>query len=227
MRRFRPSPAMVVALLALFVSLSGAAYAAGLIGTGDIKDGAVTTPKLHNGAVTALKLHGNAVNSPKVVDNSLTGNDVDESTLGIVPNALNAQKLQGFQAADFVRAGTVLFGTAPINSNSNLPLFSSPLVGMGLETDGDADQNSQLAVINNNSSGNLIGTPFTKAGAGSAFGVTANGVLQVGPASGAANDFLDMVVTDAGHPGKSIWVHCLFKPSSGVPTAFCWGITAT
>lgn len=42
----RPSPAILIALLALFVSLSGSAYAVNQIGTKQIKNGAVTKPKL-------------------------------------------------------------------------------------------------------------------------------------------------------------------------------------
>ena len=124
-RRLRPSPSMAVAMLALLVSLSGVAYAGGLIGTNDIENGAVTTPKLHNGAVTKLKLHGNSVNGSKVVDETITGNDVNESTLGTVPNA---QKLQGFEPDDFTRAGTVLSGQGSITASTPQSLFSSSLV---------------------------------------------------------------------------------------------------
>lgn len=46
MRRFVPSPAMVVALVALLVALSGSAYAALKIGTANIKDNAVTAKKI-------------------------------------------------------------------------------------------------------------------------------------------------------------------------------------
>jgi hypothetical protein len=54
----RPSPAMLVALLALFVSLGGSAYAAltlpnNSVGTMQLMHGAVTGAKLHAGAVTA------------------------------------------------------------------------------------------------------------------------------------------------------------------------------
>jgi hypothetical protein len=54
----RPSPAMAVALLALFISLGGGAYAAILlprnsVGTLQLRNGAVTNAKLHSGAVTA------------------------------------------------------------------------------------------------------------------------------------------------------------------------------
>jgi hypothetical protein len=51
---------MLVALLALVVSLSGVGYAASQIGTADIENGAVTTPKLHKGAVTIKKISPDA-----------------------------------------------------------------------------------------------------------------------------------------------------------------------
>src|SRR5215217_6427885 len=79
--RFRPSPALVISLIALFVSVSGVAWAAATIGTNDIKNGAVTTQKLHNnsvntqklvdGAVSAAKLQNNAVNAPKIASGAV------------------------------------------------------------------------------------------------------------------------------------------------------------
>ena len=56
LRRLRPSPAMVVASIALFVAIGGMAYAAVKIGTHNIKDGAVTKPKLHANAVVSQKV---------------------------------------------------------------------------------------------------------------------------------------------------------------------------
>jgi len=104
--RPRPSAALVVAILALFVSLSGTALAAVVISSnhqvaahtiaganapsGDNKNlipGSVGSGDLHAGAVGAAQLATNAVTSTKVAADSLTGADVKESTLGIVPNA--------------------------------------------------------------------------------------------------------------------------------------------
>jgi hypothetical protein len=62
----RPSAAMLVALIALCVSLGGSAYAAlilpkGSVGTLQLKNGAVTGAKLQNGAVTASKVKAHSL----------------------------------------------------------------------------------------------------------------------------------------------------------------------
>jgi hypothetical protein len=80
------SYANIVSTLCLFILLGGAAYA----GT-QIPNGSVGPDKLKAEAVTKAKLHANSVNSKKVVDGSLTGNDIDASTLGKVPAATDAE----------------------------------------------------------------------------------------------------------------------------------------
>src|SRR5919197_3621150 len=75
-RRGRPSPALVISLIALFVSISGIGYAAATIGTSDIKSGAVTSSKLHKRAVTTKKIKDDAVNGSKVENHSITGLDI-------------------------------------------------------------------------------------------------------------------------------------------------------
>jgi hypothetical protein len=61
-----PSPAMVVACLALLVALSGTGYAisvlpAGSVGTAQLKDNAVTYTKIANGAVTSEKVRNRSL----------------------------------------------------------------------------------------------------------------------------------------------------------------------
>jgi hypothetical protein len=56
MRLRKPSPAMLVALLSLFVALGGSSYAAlqiprGSVGTKQLKNGAVTSPKVKNNSL--------------------------------------------------------------------------------------------------------------------------------------------------------------------------------
>lgn len=65
-----PSPAMAVAITALFLALGTGAYAAV-----KLPSNSVGAAQLKRGAVTAAKLHANAVTSIKVKDRSLLGVD--------------------------------------------------------------------------------------------------------------------------------------------------------
>lgn len=77
-----PSPAMLVALLALFVALGGSAFAVSRVGTKQLKKGAVTTAKIRNGAVTTAKLGAGAVTGAKVRANSLGGSRLFDGSVG-------------------------------------------------------------------------------------------------------------------------------------------------
>src|SRR5829696_4687660 len=59
--RLRPSPAIVVSALAVFLTLGGIGYAASKIDTNDIKTGAVTKKKLHKNAVTSKKVKNHSL----------------------------------------------------------------------------------------------------------------------------------------------------------------------
>jgi hypothetical protein len=63
----RPSPAMIVACMALLVSLGGTSFAAAT----QLAKNSVGTAQLKNNAVTNPKIRNNAVNSAKVANRSL------------------------------------------------------------------------------------------------------------------------------------------------------------
>ena len=68
MRRIKPpSPAMVVAMVALFIALGGAGYAAV-----SIPRNSVGTSQLRNFAVTPVKIQNNAIKTNKLRDNAVT-----------------------------------------------------------------------------------------------------------------------------------------------------------
>jgi len=85
--RHRPSPAMVVACIALGVALTGTGVAAvtalapNSVGTVQIKANAVTAAKLKNANVTGAKIARNAVTGSKVLNGSLTASDFDAASL--------------------------------------------------------------------------------------------------------------------------------------------------
>lgn len=100
--RRRPSPALVISLIALFVSLSGVSYgvATGFIDSREIKNNTVRsldlrnndirTRDLRNNEVRGLDIRNSTVQGRDVALNTLTGDDVRESSLGKVPSATAA-----------------------------------------------------------------------------------------------------------------------------------------
>jgi hypothetical protein len=77
-KRFQPSPAFVIAMIALLVAMSGTAVAAGLAAN------SVKSKQIANGQVKNPDLGANAVGGGKVKDSSLSGLDLlDGSVLGI------------------------------------------------------------------------------------------------------------------------------------------------
>jgi hypothetical protein len=79
MRRFLPSPAMVVAVIALVMSLSGGAYALVITGK-SIKNGSITNKDVRNRTLTGNDMRKDSVG----------GGAIDEATLGPVPSAFLA-----------------------------------------------------------------------------------------------------------------------------------------
>jgi hypothetical protein len=91
--RLRPSPAAVIAVIALVFAVSGVAVALpgkNSVATKDIKKNAVTAAKIKNGNVTEPKLGEGAVTTGKLGSDAVTGAKVNEATLGKVPSATTA-----------------------------------------------------------------------------------------------------------------------------------------
>jgi hypothetical protein len=98
----RPSPALVISLIALFVSLSGVSYgvATGFIDSRELKNNQVRsvdlrnndvrTRDLRNNEVRGIDIRNSTVQGRDVALNTLTGDDVNESRLGKVPSAAAA-----------------------------------------------------------------------------------------------------------------------------------------
>jgi hypothetical protein len=78
-RRFLPSPAMVVALIALVMSLGGSAYAL-----------VITGKSIKNGSVTGKDIRNRSLSGNEVRRDRLGGGSIKESTLGPVPVAVLA-----------------------------------------------------------------------------------------------------------------------------------------
>ena len=121
-----PSPAMVVAIIALVLATAGSAFAVkksvevppNSVGSKQLKPRAVTTGKIANGAVS----------SGQIVDHSLTSADINVHALGTVPSAATATQtgdagtVTGHSAG--CPGGTTLIRGICFDSSSNPPVKS-------------------------------------------------------------------------------------------------------
>jgi hypothetical protein len=170
--RRRPSPALVVASIALFIALTGtgvaavAALPANSVGTAQLKANAVTSTKIKNAAVTNAKLGLNAVTGSKVLDQSLTSADFAEGQLPAGPQGpagpAGAPGVSGYQQVKV---------QSPNDSNPTKKLTVScpsgkKALGVGLQISGDGKRyvasNGAYPASDSSWSGEaeeLVGTP--------------------------------------------------------------------
>ena len=102
-----PSPALVIALVALFIALGGTSYAAvtlpkNSVGAKQLKKNAVTGVKIKNGAVTAGKINPAGLTVPTATH----AGSADSATSAT--SATNSSQLGGVAAAHYMRPGATL-----------------------------------------------------------------------------------------------------------------------
>ena len=133
MRIQRPSPALVISCIALFVALGGVGYAAatGSIDGREIKNNAVATKDVKNNDIRGRDIRRSTIAGSDVAFNTLTGADINESSLGKVPsagqadNAATAGRATSAGSADTVGGNRVRTFSRGIPNNTPTP---QPLV---------------------------------------------------------------------------------------------------
>ena len=148
--RRRPSPALVVACVALVVALGGTSYAAfnvpkNSVGTKQLKNGAVTTSKIKAGAVSASDLNTSGLTVPSALhansaDSANHAGSADSATSAT--NATTANSATSAQTANVANElGTVSYVTATfsVSANSTNPFAatatcpaSTTVIGTGI-----------------------------------------------------------------------------------------------
>lgn len=125
-RALLPSPAMVVAIIALVMASAGSAFA--VKKSTELPPNSVGSKQIKPKAVTTGKIANNAVKSADIVDHSLTGDDINVKALGTVPSAANADQtgnagtITGHAAA--CPGGTTLIRGVCFDSASSGPVAS-------------------------------------------------------------------------------------------------------
>jgi hypothetical protein len=114
---WRHSPALIVSLIALFVALGGSVYAAkkARIDGRAIRTKSIPGNRLKPGSIAANRLKPGVLGNAKIAT-PLTGADINELTLGQVPNAAHADFADAAQSA--VDAQTALNAVNAIDAKT-------------------------------------------------------------------------------------------------------------
>jgi hypothetical protein len=132
--RRRPSPALVISMVALFVSLSGVSYgvATGFIDSReiknneirsiDIRNNEVRTRDLRNNEVRGIDIRNSTVQGRDIALNTVTGEDVKEDTLQKVPSALLADSATSATTADGVKTLAIVPRTTMVEGAPDITL---------------------------------------------------------------------------------------------------------
>jgi hypothetical protein len=91
-----PSPALVIACVALFVSLGGVSYAVATIDSGDIVNGSIRNRDFREGTLRGNESKPDGFGPKAIKEQALDASKLDASKLGPVPNANIAQGLGRF-----------------------------------------------------------------------------------------------------------------------------------
>ena len=159
-RKFRPSPAMAISVVALFLALAGTAFAApkflvrsaniadGTVRTVDLRDNAVTSPKIADATVTAADLGTDSVGSDEIAKDAVKSDEIAE-------NAVTSSEV----APDSLTAGDLAVGSVTSSEIANQTI--------------DSDEIGPNAVHAEELGGTVVRTNSTQLAAG------ANGTVSV------------------------------------------------
>jgi hypothetical protein len=99
-RSFRPSPALVISCVALFMALAGSAYAVGIgkntVRSPQIVDGTIRTVDVRDNAVNAAKIAPDSVGNEELAPDSVTTKEIAENGVessDVAPDTLTAGDL--------------------------------------------------------------------------------------------------------------------------------------
>jgi hypothetical protein len=168
--RRRPSPALVISMIALFVSLSGISYgvATGFIDSReiknneirslDIRNNQIRTRDLRNNEVRGIDIRNSTVQGRDIALSTVTGEDIKEDTLQKVPSAASADtatSAAGVSTLKLIAQTTVPEGASPITLATHGPLTLSATCKPGAAV-GSTDAGLTVRTTEDNSAAGAV-----------------------------------------------------------------------
>jgi len=132
--RRRPSPALVISCIALFVSLGGVSYGVATgsidsreirnntIASGDVRNNTLRTFDIRNNEVRGFDIRNSTIQGRDVAFDTLTGADIAESSLKEVPSAAQATSVSVLKS---IAPTALAEGAAPVALVAHGPLTLS------------------------------------------------------------------------------------------------------
>jgi hypothetical protein len=132
--RRRPSPALVISCIALFVSLGGVSYGVATgyidsreirnntIASGDVRNNTLRTFDIRNNEVRGFDIRNSTIQGRDVAFDTLTGADIAESSLKEVPSATQATSVAVLKT---IAPVGIAEGAAPVALVTHGPLTLS------------------------------------------------------------------------------------------------------
>ena len=201
--RRRPSAALVISIVALVLALSGTAFAAGQLVSGD----------------SLIAKH--SLSGDRLRNATITGKQIRLSSLGRVPSAKNAQELGGHPPSYFIPgssgASSGVTGSGLLTANGGqtvkLTSFGPFTVSLQCTDDGGGTFDAAILVTSTSTKSEAAGTQLTAG--------TPQEIVDAGPDSGffdnAGGNFEDFVAAPQAYMGYLI--DAVFMPGTNAPCA--------
>ena len=151
-RSFRLSPALVISCLALFMALTGGAFAAGIakntVRSPQIVDGTIRTIDLRDNSVAAGKIAPDAVDTTEIAENGVDSSDVAPDTL--TAGDLAASSVTSSEVADQSLTANDLgpdsVGSSELQAGSVRASELGPIIAVSNQTTINAGANASVSV---------------------------------------------------------------------------------
>ena len=154
MKISRPSPALVVSIIALVVACTGTATAASVIikSSAQVKAHSLQGSDIKNRSITGLNVAGDAITSPKIKDGSITSNDLSSglkgSLGGVAGGGITGTEAVRKQGPQNQSAGAHQIATVSQLAPGTYALFAKTTITPNLGNDGLGELLRQSKTVN-------------------------------------------------------------------------------
>jgi hypothetical protein len=134
----------VIAVIALFLALGGAAYAGSKLNGKNIVNGSIGGGKLRNETITANKIKKGTITSAQIAPGSITSNTINLTTLATVPSAQSATTATTAQSATTANTATTA-KTADTATSASSATKADTATTAGTATNADSAKHADSA----------------------------------------------------------------------------------